>query len=140
MYANNAYINNQAVSADPLELVRMLYRGALEAVSAARHSARQGEIAARVERLAKVSAIITELTLSLDREGGGEIGFLLARLYDYIQHLVLKANMEQSEIPLIEVERLLGTMLEGWENCRPASGPIPPSELQAQHAGVCCSY
>jgi flagellar secretion chaperone FliS len=140
MYVNSAYINSQAISADPLELVRMLYRGALEGVSAGRDRIRDGDILGRVERLNKVSAIIDELTVSLDRNAGGEISMMLAQLYDYMRHLILTANIEQSERPLIELESLLGTILDGWENCRPAAEEVPVEELQAEYAGVSCSY
>lgn len=140
MYVSKAYLDNQAVSADPLELVRMLYRGAVEAVGSARRHLRDGDIPARTRQISKAIAILNELTLSLDHEAGGEISRRLAELYDYLQRLILQANFEQVEAPLVEAEQLLTTMLEGWENCRTSVEPEPYTEDVAEHVAVSCSY
>ena len=48
MYGGMAtYFESDVLSADPVELVRMLYRGAIDAVEKARQHLRQGDIAAR---------------------------------------------------------------------------------------------
>ncbi|HBY61333.1 MAG TPA: flagellar export chaperone FliS, partial [Solibacterales bacterium] len=39
-------------------------------------------------------------------------------LYDYMQRRLLEANARQEDAPLAEVERLLSTVRDGWEECR----------------------
>ena len=140
MYAKNAYLDSKADSADPLELVRMLYRGALDSVSSARRHLQDGDIGARGRQLSKATAILNELALSLNHAAGGEISRSLAEMYDYLQRLILKANFEQIEAPLVEAERLLATMLDAWENCRSAVEETEDAGDAPEYAAVSCSY
>ncbi len=125
--ARLAYVENEILQADPLELVKMLYRGALQAVIKARGFLRASDIPGRSRQVTKASEIINELTLSLDHERGGEIARNLVELYDYMQRLLQDANFRQVEPPLAELEALLSTLLEAWEQCDPSSAPAPPS-------------
>jgi flagellar protein FliS len=111
----------EILSADPVELVRILYRGALDAVREARTYLQRGEIRLRSQQITKASLILNELLTSLDQERGGEMSHRLALLYDYMQHLLLTANTQQVEAPLQEVEGLLSTLLEAWQRCSPGS-------------------
>lgn len=140
MYAKNAYLDSKADSADPLELVRMLYRGALDSVSSARRHLQDGDIGARGRQLSKATAILNELALSLNHAAGGEISRSLAEMYDYLQRLILKANFEQIEAPLVEAERLLATMVDAWENCRSAVEETEDAGDAPEYAAVSCSY
>jgi flagellar protein FliS len=112
----------------------------VEAVGSARRHLRDGDIPARGRQISKVIAILNELALSLDHEAGGEISRGLAELYDYLQRLILKANFEQIETPLVEAEQLLTTMLDAWENCRSSSEEDSPSGDVSEHVAVSCSY
>jgi flagellar secretion chaperone FliS len=113
----DAYLESTVLTADPVELIRILYRAALESVTNARRHLQEGDIAARSRQISKACAILTELSLSVDRSKGGVIGANLVELYDYMQKRLLQANIEQSEPPLAEVSGLLGTMLEAWMGC-----------------------
>src|SRR6185369_14776100 len=120
----DAYQNNresEILSASPLELVEMLYKGAIGYINDARRHLRAGEIRERSNAISKASAILIELAQSLDHEKGGNISTTLAELYDYIQRRLIKANVEQIEPPLIETTKLLETLLEGWQACIPAA-------------------
>ena len=130
--AQQTYLENEILQADPLELVRILYRAALEAVGKARIHLRSNEIKERSRQITKAGAIINELALSVDRERGGEIARNLVELYDYMQRCLQEANFQQSDAPLAELEKLLGTLLEAWENCMPA----PPPAAAASGLGM----
>jgi flagellar protein FliS len=106
------------MSADPLELVAMLYRGAQEAVRRARQAVDSGDIRGRAREITKASEILTELALSLDHRQGGDISRNLTELYDYMQRKLIESHTQQSAAPLVEVERLLATLLDGWNECR----------------------
>jgi flagellar secretion chaperone FliS len=131
------YLRNEVMSADPLKLVLMLYRTAIEAVSAARDRLREGDIRRRSQEITRALRVVHELLRSLDRERGGEIAARLAQLYAYMSSRLIEANARQSDKPLAEVERLLATLLEGWSAIHAAT---PAAEEPSEYAPVSCSY
>jgi len=118
MDAFDAYQTQRIMSASPLELVEMLYRGAVEAVQAARRHLARHEIRERSDKLSKAVAILIELGSTLNHEQGGEVSRNLAKLYDYVQRLMIDGNVRQVDAPLQEAERLLETLLRGWSQMR----------------------
>ncbi|MGD0499352.1 MAG: flagellar export chaperone FliS [Bryobacteraceae bacterium] len=128
--ANDAYLESRVLSADPVELVRLLYQAAADAVRNARRQLAAGDIAARSRAISKASAIVIELAASLDHERGEGIAFRLAQLYDYIERRLIQANIQQDDAPLAEVLGLLATLSEAWEGVRqrpqPADRPVTP--------------
>jgi flagellar protein FliS len=127
---NDAYLESRVLSADPLELIAILYEGALGAVEQARRHLAAGSIPARSAAVSKAVGILGELAGLLDHSKGGELSSRLAALYDYMQHRLLEANFLQIEEPLAEVAGLLRVLSEGWcgiKNPRPAVEPPPRS-------------
>jgi flagellar protein FliS len=114
MIWKSAYLEGRILSADPIELVSILYEHAILRVSAARDSLAQGDIASRSAHISKAIAILGELEGSLDREAGGEIARNLATLYRYIRERLITANRKQEDEPLAESESLLKTLGEAW--------------------------
>ena len=146
--AQDAYLEGRILSADPLELVRLLYQGCSDAVREARRSLAEGEIASRSRWVSKASDILTELIGSLDRQRGGEIGERLALLYDYMQRRLLEAHLRQADEPLAEVLGLLVTLGEAWAGVQAQARPpvvepsawlqmAPENEASATHAWSC---
>ena len=122
------------LGASPLELVRALYRGAIRSVRLARTSLANGQIRERSAAITKACAIVQELTVSLNREAGGEVAVNLAEIYVYIHRRLGEANIEQSDGPLAETEKLLSTLLEAWshlEEAQPDSMTGEPLRLSA---------
>jgi flagellar protein FliS len=113
-----AYLEQTVLSANPLELVRMLYSAAISEVSDARRHLAAGEIQARSNAISKTCEILGELTGSLDQNAGGEIAINLAQLYDYLQHRLIAANFQQKDEPLAEVLSLLSTLDAAWRAVR----------------------
>ncbi|MCU1238163.1 MAG: flagellar protein FliS [Candidatus Solibacter sp.] len=112
---HDAYLESRVLSANPVELVNMLYQASTRAVREARHHLAEGRIAERSQEINKAFEILVELEASLDHERGGEISRRLALLYDYMRRRLLDANMQQSDPPLTEVLGLLSTLSEAWE-------------------------
>ena len=131
---NQGYQNTfdeQVPEANPLKLVELLYRGALDSIGDARRNLRLGDIRARSRAISKAMAIVTELALSLNHKDGGEVSRNLAELYGYVETLLIRANVEQCDPPLAEAEGLLATLMEGWIHCAlnqpPGAAPVPDS-------------
>lgn len=132
---SNQYLESEVFSADPVKLILMLYRGALDAIAAARRSVGNGDIAGRSREISRAAAIVNELQKSLDRSRGGQIAQSLAELYDYVGRKLADSNINQTEAPLIEAQQLMMTLLEAWvEPAEPAvSGSI-------EYSPVSCAY
>jgi flagellar secretion chaperone FliS len=110
-----SYFEDKILSANPMELVSLLYKGAEEAVAQARARLAAQDIAGRSGSISKAHKILCELLNSLNLEAGGELGQNLAHLYIYMQRRLLQAHIEQSDEPLAECLDLLRTVREGWE-------------------------
>ena len=126
--AHDAYLESRVLSADPLELVHLLYEAAIEAVREARRYLAAGEIAARSRSITKAFGILQELVAALDHERGGEISGRLGQLYDYMQRRLLEANFQQTDQPLAEVLGLLATLAEAWQGVKRQTQPAAPPE------------
>jgi flagellar secretion chaperone FliS len=119
----DVYLESKVLSADPVELIQMLYQSALDSVGEARTHLAKGDIAQRSAAISKVARILLELTASLNHEAGQEISRNLAELYQYMQLRLLDANLKQSDEPLAETQQLLTTLLGAWEGVRRQAGP-----------------
>jgi len=111
---HDTYLEERVLSADPVELVDLLYQASITAVADARRHLAGGRILARARSISKACDILLELTTSLDFERGGEMSVRLARLYGYMHRRLIEANFRQSDDPLAEVAGLLSTLIEGW--------------------------
>ena len=131
----NSYLETQILSADPMQLIELLYRAAIDAVESARGHLRTGNIALRARSITKALEILNELALSLDVEKGGAIARNLAELYDYAVRRLLTANAGQVDAPLAEVKELLGTLLDGWQHCIAAQAAAAPLPAESHFAG-----
>jgi flagellar secretion chaperone FliS len=134
---HDRYLEAEVLNADPLKLVLMLYRAAIEAVAAARRHLQQGDIRERSGSITRAMEIVNELALSLNHVAGGDISRNLAELYAYVQTRLIEANTQQTEPPLAEVEALLSTLLEAW--CSPAPNTAVDSH-KPEYAPVSCTY
>jgi flagellar secretion chaperone FliS len=132
---NDAYLESRVLSADPLELVRLLYRHAIESVQASRRYLKAGDVAARSKAVCRAIDAVSELSGSLDHSTGGEISQNLAELYQYIRRRLTDGNLRRQDGPLAEAESLLTTLLEAWKPHQPephtekipALCPAPPA-------------
>jgi flagellar protein FliS len=135
-YSNyGKYLETEVFSADPIQLVCMLYRGAIEATAAARRHLKAGEIRERSRQIMRTHAIVSELLRSLDPQYP-EISKPLSDLYVYMQHQLLDANAKQMDAPLAEVEQLLSTLHEGWK----AAKPVQAAAVAEAYQPVSCTY
>ncbi len=109
-----AYAEGSVAGGSPLQLVIALYEGTIESIRQARLCLAMNDIWGRGAAVNKAMKLLTELLVSLDHRNGGEIAANLKRLYSYIQCRILDAHTKKQEEPLLEAERLLKNLLEGW--------------------------
>ncbi len=101
-------------TANPLQLIIMLYDAAICSLQEAQHHIHNKNIAARARSVNKCISIISELQSCLNLKAGGEIANSLDRLYDYMKRRIFAANVQQSSEPLSEVEALLENLRSAW--------------------------
>jgi flagellar protein FliS len=125
--AHNAYLKSRILSADPMELVCLMYQAAVSEVQEARRHLQAKDIRARSNSITKVQNILSELATVLDHKRGGQFAKNLAQLYDYMMRRLTEANFKQIDEPLAEVLGLLATLKEGWDGIRQPTQPAAPA-------------
>lgn len=112
--ALNAYKQTDVTSRSPLEIVVLLYDGAIRFLGEAHTAAGRSDKPSRTRAVARAQAIIGELQGTLDMERGGQVASDLDRLYTYMTSRLLDATARYDDTAITEVQRLLGSMREAW--------------------------
>jgi len=107
------------MDASPHRLIQMLLDGALSRILSAKASLRQNNIAKKGEQIGGAISIIESLKASLDFKKGGEISKNLEALYEYINHILLQANIKNDDALLDEAGKLLSQIKMGWDAIDP---------------------
>jgi flagellar secretion chaperone FliS len=114
----NAYMNqyqtNQIMTASQEQILIMLYDGAIRFCRQAIVASDAGNTVAKLERISKTFAIITEFSNSLNHEIGGEIAADLDGLYHFMLRELSSARKDTSGDHLHNVERLLIDLRQTW--------------------------
>jgi flagellar protein FliS len=120
-----AYRRINAETRSPIELVVMLYDGAIRFVGEARDAADRNDIAGRTHAVSRALAIVTELQNTLRVDEGGDVAKELDRLYSYMTARLLDSNVKRDRQALDEVHRLLSTVRDGWAQVNSPAGAHP---------------
>ena len=126
-YGARGYVQTQARSSSPLELVVMLYDGAIRAVTTAHACTVSRDLAGRRTALNKLTGILAELQSTLDLERGGEVARRLDDLYTYMLSRVMASVASQDPAPLDEVRGLLTSLADAWRQIATAPPDAPPT-------------
>jgi len=110
----DAYLESRVLTADPVELIHILYEHVRMQVTIARSALAAGDIAGRSKAISKALAGLGELEGSLNFKDGGAIARNFRRLYQYMRQRLVDANLKQEDAPLAEVESLIGKLDDGW--------------------------
>lgn len=118
-------VETKVSTADPHQLIVMLYDGALLAINKAAASMEAGDIPNKGASISQAITIVTNgLKASLDMEAGAEIAERLAALYDYMAQRLLQANLQNSRPALDEVSALLNELREAWVGIAGATAQV----------------
>jgi flagellar protein FliS len=110
----DAYRQTQVQSSTPLELVVMLYDGALTALRQTIDAMERGDLVTKRETLGRALSILGHLRSTLNLEDGGSIAVSLDELYRYMNERITAANIHRDTAPLTEVVQLLSGLREAW--------------------------
>ena len=90
----DAYRRIQTETADPGQLLLMLYQGAVRSLDAAEASLAKGDLAAGNREIIRTQSILLELLGSLDYSHG-DIPQTLSELYTYLYQTLIDANLRK---------------------------------------------
>ncbi len=117
--------------ADPHRLVLMLLEGALGKIATVKGLMIRKDIARKGEVIGQAIAIIDGLKSSLNKEAGGEIAANLDNLYEYIEHRLTQANINNDVDVIDEVAELLREIKTAWVSIPVESRTKPSAGLSA---------
>lgn len=128
---HEAYVEGTVLSGNPVHLVVVLYEAAIASARDARSCLNGGNLTGSSSAIAKCSRILTQLSLSLNFQKGGEISQNLKRLYTYMLRRLSEAHASHKAEGISEVETLLSTLLEGWSALAPpdVSADVSPEPV-----------
>jgi len=118
-----AYRQTMVQSRSPLELVVMLYDGALRFLKETEEAMRRGDLIAKRDALSKSFAILSELQSTLNVDQGGATAESLDSLYLYMINRLTEANIQKNPAPVQEVITLLTGLRDAWAAVAQAPPP-----------------
>ncbi|WP_333653745.1 flagellar export chaperone FliS [Dissulfurispira sp.] len=114
-YARNAYTQTKVTTTyNPVELVIMLYDGAIDFLDKAATAMNMREVPIKIKYIDKAIAIIEELLNALNLEVGGEIALNLQNLYLHMMRELVLANAKNDGNRVKHVIGLLRELREAW--------------------------
>ena len=102
-------------SASPVQLVVMLYDGAIQSLAQANVLIQRGDIPGKARQITRASNIISELSGVLDLEQG-EVAQNLSGLYGYARKQLISANLRNDQSKIDEVAILLKDLRSAWQD------------------------
>jgi flagellar secretion chaperone FliS len=109
-----AYRHASIENAPPIQIVRLLYEGAIRYVDRAHLLLTDGGQPQWIYWSGRAHAIVEELRIALDETHGTELCRELDRLYEFVQNRLDLAVRERKAAHLAEARKILATLLEGW--------------------------
>jgi flagellar protein FliS len=116
-----AYQAVHVQSRSPLELVVMLFDGALRFLQQARDAQARGDVRTRAHGVSRALAIVGELQNTLNMDEGGALATELERLYLYMSGRLLDVTLKRDATALDEVHKLMALLRDGWAQASEAA-------------------
>ena len=132
--ARATYQQVEVNSSNGLQLVVMLYDGAIRFLGDAKACIQAQDLRGKAVATDRALAIISELQATLKLEEGGDLAKSLDRLYTYLSERILEASLKLNVKPLDESIKLLRILNFAWteiaaraEVAQPATASVPVS-------------
>jgi flagellar protein FliS len=109
-----AYRESAVLSAQPEQLIVMLYDGARRFLGQAAIAMSDGQVELAHRKLRRTEDILLHLREVLDMEQGGEIAIRLQSIYLFCQSYLLKARLDRDPAKIDRVSAMLGELRDAW--------------------------
>lgn len=117
--ALNCYMENVVKNTtNSLELLIMLYDGAIDFLNRLKKAIFEKKLQEKVDNVNKLTRIIEELLASLDKKVGGEIAENLEMLYIFCLQEIAQANLKNDISKLEVVEKILLELRDAWRQIK----------------------
>lgn len=128
----SAYQATQVSTASKVQLVVMLYDGAIKFIAEAKAKSAAGDVAGKGVAISRAQRIIHELSNSLDMRRG-DVAANLSRVYMRINRNLINANINGKLAELDESLEALQRLRGAWEQVMrmPNAGDAPQPSNQA---------
>jgi len=123
-------VETAVTTANPVQLVVLLYEGAVSAIASAKGEMERRNVAQKAKLINKAIDIIEGLRNALEFDQGGDIAVSLNDLYLYMIQRLSTANLKNDPEILDEVSRLLSELLGAWEVL--AKEPASPAPAEPE--------
>lgn len=110
-----AYQKNKYETASPHRLITMLYDGAIRFMNQSITNVQAQDVEATNLSLNRAQDIINELIACLNFEQGNDIASNLNNLYNYINELLIRANIQKTVEPIEEAIAIVKGIREAWQ-------------------------
>ena len=111
----DSYRRTEIESRTPLELIVMLYDGALRHLGEARGAIERRDLLARKAAISRSMAIVAELQATLDMQAGAEIAASLDQLYTFVTSRIADASMKNDVKGIDDAIRVMTNLREAWD-------------------------
>lgn len=108
------YLKTQIETASKPQLLLLIFDTAVKKLHIAKKAMRQKEIEKAHVELTKVQKIFMELMCALDFELGGDLAHQLVRIYDFVYHQLVQANIKQNPDLIEQVIPIVDNLRQGW--------------------------
>ena len=112
------YREVETLGKSQLDLILMVYDGAIKTYQEARECIRNGQLTAGREKLEKAKKFVVHLYTTLNKEKGGEVAENLGRLYTFVISMtdVVSGSKELDKID--SIIKILSNLREGWTSLK----------------------
>jgi flagellar protein FliS len=127
---------SQALVADKVELIQMLFDGLIDSLVTAKGHIQRGSIEDKNKSLMRAGRIVLGLQGSLDLDKGGDLARNLYELYSYVTRRLVHVNARNDLDALQEVHTLLNEIRQAWRdvpNLLPKSAPASGVAMSSMH-------
>ncbi len=109
------YKKNAVLTASPERILIMLYEGAINFLNIAKRAIEEKQIELAHNNIVKAQKILQEFMNTLDMDANKEVAENLFRLYDYLYHTLVQANIKKDISKIDEVIGHLKVLKDTWE-------------------------
>jgi flagellar secretion chaperone FliS len=130
--ASNTYRQIEVSGSSRLQLVVMLYDGAIRFLVEAKACLTKNDVKGKRTAINRALAILGELQSTLRIEEGGELAQSLDKLYNYMTSRILDSNLKGTPNGLDESIKLLRILNSAWTQVARGAehaGPAEPASI-----------
>lgn len=113
--ALNSYQRVNYLTADPLKLVLLCYKGAISNLRIAKEAYVKKDYEQKAKAITKAIDILSELNSSLDMEKGGCIAKNLRSLYNFMTRSLIEADLKKDIAMFDKIIILLEELESAWQ-------------------------